>query len=184
MPPGRRKCRSGAVSVSVGWPGRGGHAVSIVGRRAVTGFPSLRFLQRRRAICPSTAPPVVVYYSSTAIYRRRSRNDLHRFATTSRDSGSSETRCRGDQPNQFRRGAKSGAASSNPPVRPRLTNRPGGASYLGVSLATFDCLRARGIIHAVPVPAAHRVDEQLRTPLFDYQDLDQLVDQWKREEEA
>jgi hypothetical protein len=65
------------------------------------------------------------------------------------------------------------------PVTPRLVNRRTAASYLGLALATFDALRGQGEIAPVPVPAAHRHGALLRTPLFDLQDLDALVDKWK-----
>jgi hypothetical protein len=68
----------------------------------------------------------------------------------------------------------------SPLIRPRLVGRQTAAAYLGLAVSTFDAIRAKKEIKAVPVPAA-RGNKQMRVPLFDLNDLDALVDSWKNE---
>jgi hypothetical protein len=52
------------------------------------------------------------------------------------------------------------------------------AAYIAVSPPTFDAYRAQGLIREVPMPAVRNCG-QLRTPCFDREDLDQLIDRLK-----
>lgn len=64
-------------------------------------------------------------------------------------------------------------------IAPRLLRRHEAASYLSISVATLDALRAQGEVHAVLLPAVRRVGESLRVPLFDRADLDAAIQRWK-----
>jgi hypothetical protein len=64
----------------------------------------------------------------------------------------------------------------------RLLRRLEAASYLGVSTAQLDLLRAMGELMAIAMPG--RRGEPIRTPLYDRLDLDAAIARWKTRERA
>jgi hypothetical protein len=62
-------------------------------------------------------------------------------------------------------------------IIPRLLNVQAAARYLGVSVWTVRDLEAARIVARVRIPLPH--DGELRKLLFDREDLDRLVTQWK-----
>jgi hypothetical protein len=67
-----------------------------------------------------------------------------------------------------------------PTFSPRLFDRTESAHYLGLSIPTFDALRARGEIPPpVPVPAVLAGNGHLRVPLWDRMVLDDTIERWK-----
>lgn len=59
----------------------------------------------------------------------------------------------------------------------RLLDRTAAATYLSVSVAQVDVLRAMGEIRPVPMPG--RNGDAIRTPLYDKADLDRAIERWK-----
>jgi len=64
-------------------------------------------------------------------------------------------------------------------ISPRLLRRAQAATYLGISPAQLDLLRARGEIRPVPVPSDRSPNGQSRIPLYDRLDLDAAINRWK-----
>jgi hypothetical protein len=62
-------------------------------------------------------------------------------------------------------------------IPPRLLDLKGAAAYLGTSPWTIRDLEAHGTLRRVNVPLG--MGKNLRKPLFDREDLDQLVDSWR-----
>ena len=67
-------------------------------------------------------------------------------------------------------------------VAPRLLNVTETAHYLGdISDATIRKLVAQGVLHPVRLPSVNHRGEAGRRLLFAREDLDAVIDEWKRE---
>jgi excisionase family DNA binding protein len=66
-------------------------------------------------------------------------------------------------------------------MNPRLLSVTETASYLGVSTVTIRRWVASGHLQPVRLPSVRRTGEPGRRLLFDVQDLDALVERWKRD---
>lgn len=64
-------------------------------------------------------------------------------------------------------------------IEPRLLRRSEAATYLALSCAQIDQLRARGHITPVRVPSDRSPDGAVRVPLFDRRELDRAIQRWK-----
>ena len=85
----------------------------------------------------------------------------------------------GVQQRRMSRAEKAGALANIAvaPLTPRLLDLHGAAVYLGLSEWTIRDLEAAGTVLRVRIPLAN--DGELRKLLFDRDDLDRLIQDWK-----
>ena len=69
-------------------------------------------------------------------------------------------------------------------MNPRLLSVTETASYLGVSTVTIRRWIASGVLTPVRLPSVKNAGESGRRLLFDRNDLDAIIDRWKRESSA